>query len=77
MSRMKVNPLALSKNVSVFELPLGKGVCAASLQQNPLVEDVTKHANYIASGLRCSKEIVVPMVKMALKGALDTWILTK
>ena len=60
--------------VSCVHIQLGKGVCGESAQkkQTLIVEDVTKHANYISCDSRAMSEIVVPMVKDGqLLGVLD------
>ncbi len=61
-------------NVSCVHIPLGKGVCgeAAEKNQTLIVEDVTKHPNYIACDSTAKSEIVVPMKKGdQLVGVLD------
>ena len=61
-------------NVSCVRIPLGKGVCGQSAAENRtlIVQDVTKHANYIACDSAAQSEIVVPMVKDGtLVGVLD------
>ena len=61
-------------NVSCVRIALGKGVCGQSAAENRtlIVEDVTKHANYIACDSAARSEIVVPMVKDGkLVGVLD------
>ena len=61
-------------NVSCVRIALGKGVCGQSAAENKtlIVEDVTKHANYIACDSAARSEIVVPMVKDGkLVGVLD------
>ncbi len=61
-------------NVSCVRIALGKGVCGQSAVENRtlIVEDVTKHANYIACDSTARSEIVVPMVKDGkLVGVLD------
>lgn len=60
--------------VSCVHIALGRGVCgeAAAKQETIIVEDVTKHANYIACDSAAMSEIVVPMVKNGyLLGVLD------
>lgn len=60
--------------VSCVHIALGRGVCgeAADKQKTIIVEDVTKHANYIACDSAAMSEIVVPMVKNGqLLGVLD------
>lgn len=60
--------------VSCVHIALGKGVCGQSAAENRIliVEDVTKHANYIACDSAARSEIVVPMVKDGkLVGVLD------
>lgn len=61
-------------NVSCVRIALGMGVCGQSAAENRtlIVEDVTKHANYIACDSATRSEIVVPMVKDGkLVGVLD------
>ena len=61
-------------NVSCVRIALGKGVCGQSAAENRtlIVQDVTKHANYIACDSAARSEIVVPMVKDGtLVGVLD------
>ncbi|MGT2832797.1 GAF domain-containing protein [Streptococcus halotolerans] len=61
-------------NVSCVHIALGKGVCgeAAKTNETLIVEDVTKHANYISCDSAAMSEIVVPMVKgNKLVGVLD------
>lgn len=61
-------------NVSCVRIALGKGVCGQSAAENRtlIVEDVTKHANYIACDSAARSEIVVPMVKDGkVVGVLD------
>lgn len=61
-------------HVSCVRIALGKGVCGevAANQETMIVEDVTKHANYIACDSVARSEIVVPMVKDGkLVGVLD------
>ena len=61
-------------NVSCVRIPLGKGVCGQSAAENRtlIVQDVTKHANYIACDSAARSEIVVPMEKGGkLVGVLD------
>lgn len=60
--------------VSCVRIALGKGVCGevAQKRQTMIVDDVTKHANYIACDSAARSEIVVPMVKEGqLIGVLD------
>ncbi|MGT2961028.1 GAF domain-containing protein [Streptococcus caballi] len=60
--------------VSCVHIALGKGVCGESAQkrQTLIVEDVTKHANYISCDSAAKSEIVVPMiVDGQLVGVLD------
>lgn len=60
--------------VSCVRIALGKGVCGESAEkhQTLMVDDVTKHANYIACDSAAMSEIVVPMVKDGqLLGVLD------
>ena len=60
--------------VSCVHIALGKGVCGQSAAENRtlIVEDVTKHSNYIACDSAARSEIVVPMVKDGkLVGVLD------
>lgn len=60
--------------VSCVRIALGKGVCgeAAETRETLIVDDVTKHANYIACDSAAMSEIVVPMVKDGnLLGVLD------
>lgn len=60
--------------VSCVRIALGKGVCGevAQKRQTMIVNDVTKHANYIACDSAARSEIVVPMVKEGqLIGVLD------
>ena len=61
-------------NVSCVRIALGKGVCGQSAAENRtlIVQDVTKHANYIACDSAARSEIVVPMEKGGkLVGVLD------
>ncbi|MXQ47966.1 GAF domain-containing protein [Streptococcus pneumoniae] len=61
-------------NVSCVHIALGKGVCGESAGKNEtlIVDDVTKHANYISCDSAAMSEIVVPMVKNGkLIGVLD------
>ncbi|MGT2928672.1 GAF domain-containing protein [Streptococcus dentasini] len=61
-------------HVSCVHIALGKGVCGEAAQKNEtlLVQDVTKHANYIACDSAAMSEIVVPMYhKDRLLGVLD------
>ncbi|MFZ7333585.1 GAF domain-containing protein [Streptococcus pluranimalium] len=61
-------------NVSCVHIALGKGVCGESAEKNKtlIVDDVTKHANYISCDSAAMSEIVVPMVKNGkLIGVLD------
>lgn len=60
--------------VSCVRITLGKGVCGevAQKRQTMIVDDVTKHANYIACDSAARSEIVIPMVKEGqLIGVLD------
>lgn len=60
--------------VSCVHIPLGKGVCGQSAQEERtiIVDDVTSHANYIACDAAAMSEIVVPMMKNGrLLGVLD------
>lgn len=60
--------------VSCVHIALGKGVCGESAQkrQTMIVDDVTKHANYISCDSAAMSEIVIPMVKNdQLVGVLD------
>ena len=60
--------------VSCVHIALGKGVCgqAAAERQTVIVDDVTKHANYISCDSAAKSEIVVPMVRNSqLIGVLD------
>lgn len=60
--------------VSCVHIALGKGVCgqAAAERQTLIVDDVTKHDNYISCDSTAMSEIVVPMVKNGkLIGVLD------
>ncbi|MGT2681854.1 GAF domain-containing protein [Streptococcus porci] len=60
--------------VSCVHIALGKGVCGESAQkrQTMIVDDVTKHANYISCDSAAMSEIVIPMVKNEqLVGVLD------
>lgn len=60
--------------VSCVHIPLGKGVCGESAQKREtmIVDDVTKHANYIACDSAARSEIVIPMIKdNQLVGVLD------
>lgn len=60
--------------VSCVHIALGRGVCgeAADKQETIIVEDVTKHANYIVCDSSAMSEIVVPIVKNGqLLGVLD------
>lgn len=60
--------------VSCVHIALGKGVCGESAEKREtlIVDDVTKHANYIACDSAAMSEIVVPMVKDGkLVGVLD------
>ncbi|EHJ56056.1 hypothetical protein HMPREF9318_01496 [Streptococcus urinalis FB127-CNA-2] len=52
-------------NVSCVHIHYGKGVCgeAAQKQETLIVDDVTKHQNYIACDSAAKSEIVVPMIK--------------
>lgn len=61
-------------HVSCVRIALGKGVCGevAQSQKAMIVEDVTKHANYIACDSAARSEIVLPMLKDGyLLGVLD------
>ncbi|AWN61778.1 GAF domain-containing protein [Streptococcus sobrinus] len=60
--------------VSCVHIQLGKGVCGESAQkkQTLIVEDVTKHANYISCDSAALSEIVVPIYQGdQLLGVLD------
>lgn len=60
--------------VSCVHIALGKGVCGqvAAERQTLIVDDVTKHDNYISCDSAAMSEIVVPMVKNGkLIGVLD------
>ncbi|WP_303973866.1 GAF domain-containing protein [Streptococcus merionis] len=60
--------------VSCVHIALGKGVCgeAALKRQTLIVDDVTRHENYIACDSTAMSEIVVPMFKNdRLLGVLD------
>ncbi|MBM7643485.1 GAF domain-containing protein [Streptococcus loxodontisalivarius] len=60
--------------VSCVHIALGKGVCGQSAQEKRtlIVDDVTKHDNYISCDSAAMSEIVVPMVKDGhLVGVLD------
>lgn len=60
--------------VSCVHIALGRGVCGESAvkQQTIIVEDVTKHENYISCDSKAMSEIVVPMIKNGkLLGVLD------
>ena len=60
--------------VSCVHITLGKGVCGESAQtaKTLIVDDVTKHANYISCDSKAMSEIVVPMFKNGkLLGVLD------
>lgn len=60
--------------VSCVHIALGEGVCgeSASLKKTLIVEDVTKHDNYISCDSKARSEIVVPMIKKGeLVGVLD------
>lgn len=60
--------------VSCVNIELGKGVCgeSAEKEQTIIVDDVTKHKNYIACDSKARSEIVVPMIKNgSLLGVLD------
>ena len=48
--------------VSCVHITLGKGVCGESAQtaKTLIVDDVTKHANYISCDSKAMSEIVVP-----------------
>ena len=61
-------------HVSCVRIQLGKGVCgeAAAKETTIIVDDVTKHENYIACDSAAMSEIVVPMIKNGrLIGVLD------
>ena len=60
--------------VSCVHIQLGKGVCGESAQkkQTLIVEDVTKHTNYISCDSAALSEIVVPIYQGdQLLGVLD------
>lgn len=60
--------------ISCVNIALGKGVCgeAASQQKTIIVDDVTKHQNYIACDVAARSEIVIPLLKQGkLIGVLD------
>ncbi|MCU9533929.1 GAF domain-containing protein [Streptococcus sp. CSL10205-OR2] len=60
--------------VSCVRIALGKGVCGESAQKREtlIVDDVTKHANYISCDVAAKSEIVLPMViNNKLIGVLD------
>lgn len=60
--------------VSCVHIQLGKGVCGESAQkkQTLIVEDVTKHANYISCDSAVLSEIVLPIYQGdQLLGVLD------
>lgn len=60
--------------VSCVHIALGKGVCGESAQKRKtiIVDDVTKHDNYISCDSAAMSEIVIPMVKNnQLIGVLD------
>lgn len=60
--------------VSCTRITLGKGVCGESAEkrQSIIVDDVTKHANYISCDAAAMSEIVIPMVvDDQLIGVLD------
>ncbi|MBJ8325948.1 GAF domain-containing protein [Streptococcus pacificus] len=60
--------------VSCVRIALGKGVCGESAKKREtlIVDDVTKHANYISCDAAAKSEIVLPMVKNnQLIGVLD------
>lgn len=60
--------------VSCVRIALGKGVCGESAQKRKtlIVDDVTKHDNYISCDGAAMSEIVLPMVKNnKLIGVLD------
>ena len=64
----------LMDNIKNELIALGKGVCGQSAAENRtlIVQDVTKHANYIACDSAARSEIVVPMEKGGkLVGVLD------
>lgn len=61
-------------HVSCVRIALGKGVCgeAAQSRKTLIVDDVTKHSNYIACDSAAMSEIVVPMYQDGqLIGVLD------
>ncbi|MGY3730501.1 GAF domain-containing protein [Lactococcus termiticola] len=61
-------------SVSCVEIELGKGVCGQSAAERKtiVVDDVTKHKNYISCDSRAMSEIVVPLIKDdKLIGVLD------
>lgn len=61
-------------SISCVRIALGKGVCGESAQKREtiIVDDVTKHDNYIACDSTAMSEIVVPMIKdNQLIGVLD------
>ncbi|MBM7636416.1 GAF domain-containing protein [Streptococcus saliviloxodontae] len=60
--------------VSCVHIAMGKGVCGQSAQERKtvIVDDVTKHENYISCDSAAMSEIVVPMIKDdRLIGVLD------
>ncbi|MGT2865748.1 GAF domain-containing protein [Streptococcus fryi] len=60
--------------VSCVHIGIGKGVCGESAQKREtmIVDDVTKHANYISCDATARSEIVVPILKDdRLLGVLD------
>lgn len=60
--------------VSCVHIALGKGVCGESAQKNQtlIVDDVTRHANYISCDSAAMSEIVVPIYRDdQLLGVLD------
>ncbi|WXF96553.1 GAF domain-containing protein [Streptococcus agalactiae] len=66
--------LTFQGGVSCVHITLGKGVCGESAQtaKTLIVDDVTKHANYISCDSKAMSEIVVPMFKNGkLLGVLD------
>lgn len=60
--------------VSCVNIALGQGVCGESASQKKtiIVDDVSKHQNYIACDAAARSEIVIPLVKAGkLIGVLD------
>ncbi|WP_071131279.1 GAF domain-containing protein [Enterococcus timonensis] len=60
--------------VSCTRIQLGKGVCGQSAAENTtlIVDDVTKHENYISCDSAAMSEIVVPLYKnQQLLGVID------